>query len=109
MAKHIILESGCLVNIESVAFAYGEGNPSSDPSSVGTDMFGAPVGRQPEYFHYMKVTGIARPVPISEADFRKICAAVSEESAKRDKLPEELSRLTAMIRNLYELLRARLR
>lgn len=109
MAKHIILESGQPVNIESVAFAYREEPPSKSPSSSGTDMLGTPEPRRPEYIHYMKVTGVARPIPITETDYQKICTAVKEENAKEGRLPEEISKLTMMIRILYELLRARMR
>lgn len=109
MARHIILESGCPVNIESIAFAIRKENPSNGPSATSTDMFGAPERKQPEYIHYMKVTGVARPVAITETDFQKICDAIKEESGKAGRLPEEISRLTQMVRNLYELLRARMR
>ena len=83
MAKHIILESGQPVNIESVAFAYREEPPSKSPSSSGTDMLGTPEPRRPEYIHYMKVTGVARPIPITETTKRSALQS-KKRTRKRD-------------------------
>lgn len=108
MARHIILENGCPVNIESISIAYRETNPDHDPASLESDMFGAPVGRPSEYLHYMKISGLGRPVAITEADFKAVCEAIKDENRKGRALSEEISRLSLTIRNLYELLRARM-
>ena len=50
-----------------------------------------------------------RQVSISEQDLQAICDAVRKEVRPGKDLAEEISRLTLAIRNLYELLRARMR
>ena len=109
MARHVILENGCPVNIESISIAYREGNPGHDPSALPSDMFGAPTGRAPEFLHYMKVSGVGRPMAITEKDFQAICDAIKKEDRSANDVAAEISKLTLALRNLYELLRARLR
>ena len=109
MARHIILENGCPVNIESISIAYRESNPGHDPYALPSDMFGAPAGRDPEYLHYMKICGVGRPMAITEKDFQAICDAIKKEDRSGKEVAAEISRLTLALRNLYELLRARMR
>ena len=50
-----------------------------------------------------------RQVSISEQDFQAICDAVRKEVRPGKDVAEEIFRLTLAIRNLYELLRARMK
>ena len=109
MARHVILENGCPVNIESISIAYRESNHGHDPSALPSDMFGAPAGRAPEFLHYMKVSGVGRPMAITEKDFQAICDAIKKEDRSANDVAAEISKRTLALRNLYELLRARLR
>lgn len=86
MARHIILESGCPVNLDYLVFAYRENDQ-----------------------YYLMLLGIDRKISITEKDFQAVCDAVKKEWRPGKEVADELSRLTNAIRNLYELLRARLR
>jgi hypothetical protein len=101
MAKHIILENGCPVNIESISIAYKEDKP------VNNHLAGSPIEWEPGY--YMKITGVGRPIAITEKDFRAICDTIKKEDCSGKEVTAEISRLTQALRNLYELLRARMR
>lgn len=101
MAKFIILENGDPVNIESISIAYKENNPGND------HLAGTPIEWEPGY--YMIIMGVGRPVAITEKDFRAICDAIKKEDCSGKEVAAEISRLTLALRNLYELLRVRMR
>ena len=86
MARHIILDSGCPVNLDYLVVAYRENDQ-----------------------YYLMLSGIDRKISITEKDFQAVCDAVKKELRPGKEVANELSRLTIAIRNLYELLRARLR
>jgi len=86
MARHIILESGCPVNLDYLVVACRENDQ-----------------------YYLMLFGIDRKISITEKDFQAVCDAVKKEGRPAKEVADELSRLTIAIRNLYELLRARLR
>lgn len=86
MARHIILESGSPVNLDYLVVAYRENDQ-----------------------YYLMLSGIDRKISITEKDFQAVCDAVKKELRPGKEVADELSRLTIAIRNLYELLRARLR
>ena len=86
MARHIILESGCPVNLDYLVVACRENDQ-----------------------YYLMLFGIDRKISITEKDFQAVCDAVKKEWRPGKEVADELSRLTIAIRNLYELLRARLR
>ncbi len=86
MARHIILESGCPVDLDYLVVACREND---------------------QYF--LMLFGIDRKISITEKDFQAVCDAVKKEGRPGKEVADELSRLTIAIRNLYELLRARLR
>ena len=86
MVRHIILESGCPVNLDYIMVACRENDQ-----------------------YYLMLFGIDRKISITEKDFQAVCDAVKKEGRLGKEVADELSRLTIAIRNLYELLRARLR
>ena len=86
MARHIILESGCPVNLDYLVVACRENDQ-----------------------YYLMLFGIDRKISITEKDFQAVCDAVKKEERPGKEVVAELSKLTFAIRNLYELLRARLR
>ena len=86
MARHIILESGCPVNLDYLVVACRENDQ-----------------------YYLMLFGIDRKISITEKDFQAVYDAVKKEGRPGKEVADELSRLTIAIRNLYELLRARLR
>ena len=86
MVRHIILESGCPVNLDYIMVACRENDQ-----------------------YYLMLFGIDRKISITEKDFQAVCDAVKKEWRPGKEVADELSRLTNAIRNLYELLRARLR
>ena len=98
MARHIVLENGSSVNIESVSIAYRENNPGHDSSDKAS-----------EYLYYLMISGLDRPMSITESDFNAFCEVVKNDGRDAKVLSQEISRLTVAIRNLYELLRARMR
>ena len=50
-----------------------------------------------------------RVMAITEKDFQAICDAIKKEDRSGKEVAAEISRLTLALRNLYELLRARMR
>ncbi len=86
MARHIILENGNPVNIDSLQIAYLENGQ-----------------------YYIMISGVDRPLTITERDFQAICDAVKKQDRPGKDVAAEISHLTLAIRNLYELLRARMR
>jgi hypothetical protein len=55
------------------------------------------------------ISGVDRPLTITERDFQAICDAVKKQDRPGKDVAAEISHLTLAIRNLYELLRARMR
>ena len=86
MVRHIILESGCPVNLDYLVVACRENDQ-----------------------YYLMLFGIDRKISITEKDFQAVCDAVKKEERLGKEVAAELSKLTFAIRNLYEILRARLR
>ena len=86
MARHIILENGSPVNIDSLLIAYRESGQ-----------------------YYMMISGVDGPSTITERDFQAICDAVKKQDRPGKDVAAEISHLTLAIHNLYELLRARMR
>ena len=67
------------------------------------------VGDTKRPLYYLMISGLDRPMSITESDFNAFCEVVKKEDRDAKVLSQEISRLTVAIRNLYELLRARMR
>lgn len=96
MSRHVFLDSGSPVDIGSVVLACRADDPAVSPGSA-----------RPEFTHRLFLAGMDRPLPITAADYGRVCSAIREEG--KGDLAAEVARLSMGLRNLHELLRARLR